>query len=192
LEQAREVGLRVKENRTLLAPVREGVVFVRIPRKEEGRFVWSDAWLEPEAPKRKVVRKDEVFDELRLQRIKRRALNHAGAWEVDFFYSPTPVREGTERPWFPYTLLCVDHDSGLVLHVFLAPHWRYRSEFLTQLLSLIEREGRLPERILVVKTEVDELLGPVFSGLGIRSERVRELGALDEAKASLFEFFADA
>lgn len=187
LEQATEICLRFKENMDMFTPGREGLSFVRVPKKEGKGFTWRDAWLEAK-PLRK-ERRTEALDALRLQKIKKRAFPRKGIWEVDFFYSPTAVREKSERPWFPYAFLCVDHYSILILNIHLASHSKYRFEFLNQLLSIIERIKLLPEEILLLKQEAYELFSPLASSLGIQLKRVKQLEGLEEAKAGLFDFF---
>ena len=186
LEQATEICLRFTENMNMFAPSREGLYFVRVPKKEGRSFTWGDAWLEPKPLREE--RTAETLDGVRLQEIKKRGFPRKGIWEIDIFYSPTAVREKRERPWFPIAFLCMDHYSSLILNIHLASHSEYRSEFLDQLLHLIERTELLPEEILLLKKEAYELFSPLASSMGIKLKLCKQLEVLEEAKAGLFDF----
>jgi hypothetical protein len=43
---------------------------------------------------------------------KKTAQAHRGVWEIDAFYTPTPV-DGDNRPFFPYSLLCAEHAAKM-------------------------------------------------------------------------------
>jgi hypothetical protein len=96
LQQAKEVCLRLKENKELLSPPKKNRYLLRVPETKGSMIVWKDEWREP-APLKKVKYLDEKVDEVRIQRIRKTAKPTPVIWEIDFFYTPTPIAEG-ERP----------------------------------------------------------------------------------------------
>lgn len=187
LQQAIEVSLRFKKDKDLLTPPKENHYLVRVPKKEGESLMWRDEWLEP-PPLEKVKVRVEPIDEVRLERIKKIASRRQGIWEVDFFYSPLAVKEG-ERPYYPYMFLWVDHHSGLILNTHLTTPSEYMSEFLDQFLNLVENIKFLPKEVLVRKEEAFKLLEPITSRLEVKLRLAKTLEALEEAQASMFDFF---
>ncbi len=98
-----------------------------------------------------------------------------------------PVREGKGRPFFPYVMLVVDLYSGLVLECEFVPHPAHRSAFRKGLFDLLERSASLPEQVLFLKANWQRLLEPITGSLNITSRVVNRLGAIEDAKKSLFE-----
>jgi hypothetical protein len=99
LQQAAEVSLRMKNNDNLLTNSEKDQYLVRVPEQSGSELRWKDEWLSP-APLERAKDEAPVPDEIRLQRIKKRALRPAGIWEVDFFQFSMPIQEGG-RPFFP-------------------------------------------------------------------------------------------
>lgn len=188
LQQATEVCLRFKQDRNMLTPLKENHYLVRVPKQEGEDSSWRDEWLKP-PPLEKVKTVPKPIDEVRLKRIEKRAFPQQGIWEIDFFYSPTSVRGKGERPYYPYVFLWVDRHSAYILNFYLAESSEYRSEFQEKFLSLIEDIKLLPEGVLVKKEEILELVEPITSKLGIKLRLVKRLEALEEAQASMHEFF---
>ena len=189
LQQAVEVSLRFKKDQDMLTPLKENHYLVRVPKREGEGLRWRDQWLKP-PPLEKVKIVAEPIDEVRLERIKKIASRQQGVWEIDFFYSPAPVREKEERPYYPYVFLWADHHSYFILSTHLARPSKYRSEFPEQFLNLMENIEFLPKEILITKEEMSKLLEPITSRLGINLKLVKRLTAIEEAKHSMFDFFA--
>ena len=192
LQQATEVALRFKEDPELLTPPKGNCYFVRVPEKEGKRWKWQDAWLEP-APVAREEREEgdatPIVDEVRLQRIRNIMERQRGVWEGDFFYAPSPVQERGDRPYYPYVIFWIEGRSGMILKTDLVKPSEYILEFPERFLSLIEQVGSLPREVRVKKEEAFDLLEPVASRLKIKLGRVRRLKALENAQASMFEFF---
>jgi hypothetical protein len=188
LRQAIDVVRRFQENPDLLVPPREGQYLVRVPEQRAGETHWSDQWLAPAplSPEAIVI---PSIDEARVARIKQSISARQGTWEADFFFSPDPVQEGGERPYYPYMFLWVDRQSGMVLPPHLANAENYRVEFQGHFLELIEQARFLPREVCVLKQEALALLEPITQRLGVKLRRSRRLGALEEARDSLMSFF---
>jgi hypothetical protein len=183
LQQAKEVCLRLKENKELLSPPKKNRYLLRVPETKGSMIVWKDEWREP-APLKKVKYLDEKVDEVRIQRIRKTAKPTPVIWEIDFFYTPTPIAEG-ERPYFPYAIMLIDRDSGFILDMHLARKVVYKKEFLEKFLSCIEKMSILPLEILVRKEEVVNLLEPYTSRLNIKLSVVKRLENIDNARREM-------
>lgn len=178
LQQAIDVCLRLKEDTELLnGPT--GQYLVRVFDEKEQ---WTDQWLIPPPFKKPAVVVE--IDESRLNPLKR-IKQRQKIMEVDFFYSPGGVQEKGERPYYPYTMLMVDHRTGLVLNVHLTGSKGYASEFLERFLTFLEKIKWVPKEIWVKGEEPFIVLEHVASYLGITLKKVEELPALERARASM-------
>jgi hypothetical protein len=188
LQQAIEISLRFKKDKNLLTPPEKNHYLVRVPIREGKVLKWKDKWLKP-LPSKKVEAITKPIDEVRLERIKKRASPGKGIWEVDFFYAPTPVKEG-KRPFYPYLFLCVDHHSGFILSNYIARPWDYISDFQEQFLNSLENIKFIPREILVRKEEVSKLLTPISSRLKIKLKLIKRLKEVERVQAGMSKFFA--
>jgi hypothetical protein len=187
LQQAKEVCLRFRDNRNLLLPPRKNRYLVRVPETVEGALLWKDVWMEP-APIQKTAVAIEPVDEVLLRRIKNKARPSAAVWEMDLFYTPAPVSgEGEGRPFFPCTMMIVDHDSGFILDAHLTRAEDAGGAFLKRLLSFMENTMVLPLEILVSKEEAQQMLEPYTSRLRIKLSMVRKLPMTDKARRELMK-----
>jgi len=95
------------------------------------------------APLAKARASAEAVDHDRLERIARRNPKSQGTWEIGSFYSPEPVRERQERPFFPLMTLIVDHNFGLIrsFHMEGSPRSRprYAAMFLERMYGFMGR-----------------------------------------------------
>ena len=156
------------------------------PLDEPHERQWKSEWLKPAPLTRARVRSDSI-DEVRLQRIKNTSPAKHGIWEIDAFYTPNPI-DGDNRPFFPYTFLCADHDSGFLFESVLAERSRWEPEFCTAFLEGIESHKLLPNALWVRKEELQELFEPVATRLGIEVRLTKKLPAIDRAKRELLKF----
>lgn len=187
-QQAIEVALRFKETPDMLTPQKAGAYLVRVPRKAKGGQQWADKWMKPE-PAEKPETIALPINEILLQKIKKTIKRTGGTWETDFFFTPTPVKEGKEKPYYPYAALYVDSRSGLILHADILKQEEYMTKFPNSLIELIEKAQMKPSEILVRKEEALELLKLIAAKLNIRLKLVNRLQSLEYAQASMFQFF---
>lgn len=186
LEQVVEVALQFKEDPTLLDTEDEESYLVRVPRLEENKPVWETQALlvPPPEPARIMVIMD--FDLIE----KMKQLPQSGfELEVDLFALPTPIEEKGQRPFFPYMLLVVDSNSGMVLgSELLTPEEGLEAMWgvipLTLLYQLAQAEV-VPRQINVESLLLTQLLRPLAEGLGFEISRKAVLPSLNRAK----EFF---
>lgn len=147
---------------------------------------WGSQWLSP-APLVKATVGPFPLDEVRIQRIKNNSQAHHGVWEIDAFYMPAPV-DGRDRPFFPYTFLCADHDSAFILGTVLAEPSTWETEFPKTFLDNVEEHKLLPSKLSFRKEELKELFAPLATQLGIEVELTKKLPAVDRAKRGLLKF----
>jgi Domain of unknown function (DUF6930) len=209
LEQARQVALDFERDPKLLHPPGKKLYLVRVqgektavhsasPSLSSGQqtlfpdevefpaHAWNSQWVSP-APLVKAAVSPFPIDELRLQRIKKNIQAHHGIWEIDTFYTPAPV-DGSDRPFFPYTLLCADQSSGLILGTVLAEPSTWQREFPKTFLDSIEGHKLLPQELSFRKEELRELIEPLANQLGIEVNLTKRLPAVDRAKRELLKF----
>ncbi len=184
LQQASDVSLRMKIDSNLLK--RKNQYLVRVSEGSELDLQWKDEWLTP-APLERSKDEASAPDEIRLHRIKKEGFTQAGIWEVDFFPFPVPIQEG-DRPFFPFCLLIVDHDSGFVFESHLENRDRHKAEFQNHVLKVIEGVACLPQEIWVKRDEVFKLFEVLASRLGMKIKRVKKLNELECAKKSMESF----
>ena len=184
LQQATDICLRFKDDAKLFrAPVKNHYL-IRMAEEKNGRVSWKDEWRKPSLPEKKEQGFYKPVDEVRIQKLKKTFKSTPAIWEIDFFYAPTPVLEG-ERPFFPYAIMIIDHDTGFILDMHLAETRSYQKEFLEKFLNCIETTSVIPLEILARKEEAVKLLETYASRLNIRLSRVKKLQNIDHARREM-------
>jgi hypothetical protein len=191
LNQACEVAPRFKEVPEQLATQNALNAYerflVRVSRVEGGKQIWEDAML-PVEPYQPSLLLPSPPDIKRLQRIAAKAQRTDGVLDMDYFYVPTPVKEDTdERPWYPQIILCVDDDSGMILHMDMGRPAEIGRKFGEALLNIVERSNQLPAAVQVRSEQTQILLEPIVSALEIDLALVDSLPLIQEAQQGLIE-----
>lgn len=161
---------------------------VRVPVKSGVEWEWSGQWLEP-PPAARTQPHVEPPDELRLRRIRKTVPRNQGVWQADTFITPISIEEG-ERPSPPRTLLCADRESYFVLGVSVSAQSEWRADLPKRFLEWIESHGILPGEFQVRRKDVYETLKPLTTPLNIKIRLVKNLRAVNAAKASLLGFLS--
>ena len=188
VEQAADVTLRFRENPEILTTSEEDSYLVRVPREEDGALVWEDRVLKVPAPEPEPIPIPmdlDVLDEAKeLPRVR-------NLLEVDFFAVPAYIGEKGVRPFYPYMLLVVESESGLIVGTELLEPKPSLKEMWGRvpltLLSQLVRLGIVPERIRVRTPFLCQMLQPLAGELGLEVTASDTLPALDEAKEELLE-----
>ena len=188
IEQAIDVALRFREDEGLLTSHGEDEYLIRIPDKIGDIILWEDRWMKP-APVEKTRMFDDRVDEVRVQKIKRDAVRTEAIWEIETAFSPTPVREKKERPYFPRMIAVIDHHSTIALDFYMFDISSDASDFRNHFLSFLEKNGKLPQEILIRKEETHQLISPIAAQLKINVRSVSELLAFEEFYYSMFDLF---
>jgi hypothetical protein len=186
LEQAIDVALRFKQNKSLLSPKSKDRYFVRVPSRTGGVVGWRDEWLAP-AP----IESEELplgsLDEIRMRRIKSKSMIQQGILEIDCFLTPAPVQEKEgERPFYPDAVVVIEHSSGIVDDLQLANRSERRKTVQEAFLHHIETSKSVPKQVLVRKEDVFRFLEPLASGLDVSITMTEKLGHMDNFKDGLF------
>jgi hypothetical protein len=184
LQQAKDVVVRSAKNLQLTEPVDDETYFVRVPVAGDHGRAWMDTWLAPAREEKPTVPAPPL-NEVRLERICQARYPQQGEWEVDFFMISNAVREKAERPQFPYTLLCMDRQTSLMLMSQLALPAQYRQEFPEHIFTVIAQQKTIPKIIYVCRREAKELLKPIAERLHITLKTTRVLPLVQYGKAAL-------
>ena len=108
-------------------------------------------------------------------------------WEIDAFFTPSPVDNG-DRPFLPFTLLCAERDSGMILGTVLAEVKTWETEFVKAFFESVEQHKILPNKLSLRKEELRQLFAALAAQLGIEIELTKKLTAVDRAKRGLLKF----
>jgi hypothetical protein len=190
LEQTLDVAPRFQEDPTLLESTDEDVYLVRVPQQQEGSLAWHDRMMRVPPPEPSQIQ--IAMDMEALQALKRLPPSQSEV-EIDFFKLPEPVREGSERPMYPYMLLMVEKQSGAVIgHELLTPAPSLEEmwgaiplELVYQLASI----GMVPKVVRVRSDLLLQLLQPLAGELRFKLKQSPELPTLDPAVQFLFQRF---
>jgi hypothetical protein len=164
IEQTLDVALRFKDDPSILTPPDSDAYLTRTAHFEGERLIWKDEYLMPPAEEIPVASECEV-DEIRIRRIKEGMPKHRGIWQVDMSLYPAPVREGSERPYFPYIFIVMDSVTQMALTTHLCPPGNQVGEFCNAFLEYIEKNGAIPERVEVNKDVIADMLKPLAEAL---------------------------
>lgn len=190
LEQARDVALRYREDPGLLFGEDEESILVRVPKREGDKLYWDDEWLTPSMDL-EVEIAHTPLDELKMHRVKSKALQSDALWVADVFYSPSGVQEEKgERPYYPPVFLLIDGSSGFILNCELFENNHYIEGTRDSFLSSIEKVSVIPQVLLLPREEMVSVFMPIASKLGITVEVEEEIEILEEVKESLFNMFS--
>jgi hypothetical protein len=188
LQQAMVVARRCVDIPYHIAPEEEGSYLVRVPKRTAEGLSWADEWVRPAVSAKKPRKKTVVplpFDEIRAQRIKGSVTKGDAVVEMALIPLPMPIREADERPCFPMVYIALDHESGLALETEMFPMPAFPDALPDLVLSSLEGQQSLPQRILVEDAELLELLKPMANTLGIAVKRERKLPHVSEIKREL-------
>ncbi len=189
LSQLLDVAPRFKEDPSFLAVSDDDDVYlVRVPERRKDELQWQSRVLrvEPPAAAATVINLDKrVLEALRnfQQRDQR--------FEIDLFTAPMAIEEPGQRPFFPYILMAVESETGMVIcHDLLQPipslpeMW---GSVPGKLARDLMRAGVLPKEIAVSSHILMQMLQPVCDELHIQLSLTPTLPALNRAKELLLQ-----
>ncbi|MGC9333966.1 MAG: DUF7309 domain-containing protein [Anaerolineae bacterium] len=190
LEQAVEVVLRFEEDPTLLEPADEESYLVRVPQEVNGNLVWEDEVVRVPPPEPEPI--PIIIDVQAFERV-RQLPRGEHALEMDLFLFPAPIREKGARPYFPYLLLVVENQSGLILgNELLTPEPGLAEMWGSVPMKVVHQLARmkvLPQAIKVRSFRLLALLKLLEEELDIEVKATSILPNLDQAKESLLYRF---
>lgn len=189
LDQLAEVAPRFKENPDLFDPNDSDQYLVRVPKSKQASS-WEDrvmTVLPPDPTPLNLLMDPKLLASLKL-------IKHKNAkFEIDLCMFPFPMREQGDRPYFPYILLMVDVQSGMVLcHEMFQPlpsreeMWGKVPLTIAQTLA---SAGFVPKEIAVSSGLVFQLLQPLAKSLNIKLRTAPFLPTLRQVQEFMFASF---
>lgn len=187
LAQAQDVALRFRDNWTLLT--RGSHYLMRVARKEKGQLIWQDQSMTVPPPEPSSIQLRMDLDTLAALRQRPRG---GFTLEMDLFMLPSALHDAGERPYYAYSLLTVDKQSGMILG----------QELLQPLPSLLEMYGQIPLKVVYLLSKLGsrpkaihvrspvlyQLLTTLDKELGFKLKSSNRLPLLDSAREELFRF----
>lgn len=182
LELLLDVAPRSRAAASLLGTAADQFL-IRTPRAENEGLVWEDQIVRvpPPPPSAPLV---VPLEPQQIAPLKQLPLtNHVIELEVAML--PTPVAEKKERPFFPYALLIVDANSGMIIGM----------EMMQPRPSLAEMRAAVPQRVAAFLAQLPALpnqfhvradwlaavLQPLAAELGIQVKQARQLPGVEQA-----------
>ena len=164
LKNVLDVASRVAVGELGLYAGREpGELLTRV--QEHG--LWQDRWVTfplPPAPEPAPAYPDTE----RLRGLARSRPRSQSAWELGFFYVPSPVQEKEgARPYFPTAGMVVDSSSTLILALRALGVAPTAGEFQDVLVKTLEEAEYLPSALLVDSARTARLVETVTESLDI-------------------------
>jgi hypothetical protein len=193
LEQTLDVASRFRDDERLLYPDDvddEEMYLLRVPEEQDGVIVWRDELRPTPKPENHMIAVDIEPDSFKALRRTPRVGNSV---EIDLFMMMEPVQDRRgERPYFPFNLLIVDADSGMILgHDLLSPlpsMDHMHSEVPQRVINLLLDSHMLPYDVHTQSFIVTQLLTPLFEQLDTPVVRRPFLPMMNEAKATMHEY----
>ncbi|NHZ71869.1 MAG: hypothetical protein GWP17_02135, partial [Aquificales bacterium] len=192
LEQTLDVTSRYQEDESLLYPDDVGddeMYLLRVPSEQDGEITWTDEIRPIPQPENHIIPVDidaEAFEALQ------DVVRVGNSVEIDLFMTMMPVEEGRgKRPYFPFALLIVDADSGMVLsHDVLSPLPTIDdmySEVPQKVIDLLLGNNILPYEIYTQSPMLTAVLSPLFNDLDTPVVERPFLPMLNEAKEAMLK-----
>src|SRR5215475_12826993 len=135
LEQLLDIAPRLRDDEEILSGEGDDDFLVRVPRVEKGRLVWEDKIMRVPEPEEKEATPAPIDQQL-LESLKQLP-EVTNVIEIEATMLPLPAREKKDRPFFPYLLMLVDANSGVILG----------SDMLHPLPSLDAMRAELPIKV---------------------------------------------
>ena len=191
LEQVLDVTPRFREDRTLLEPPEHESYLVRVPHQKGDVLSWKDQTMSVPPPE-----PEPIALSMNMQALEwlKQAPRSGAKMEIDFFMFPAPTRDkGEERPFFPYSLMTVDAQSGLILGTeLLKPEPSLEAMWgliPMHVVNHLVRAGAVPREVRVRSEFLVQVLEPVADELGFKLRQSDTLRSLDQAKRAMLRRF---
>ncbi len=193
LEQVLEVMPRLRDGRVLEPDPIENRYLVRVCARPYDPSTWRDEIIEVPPPEPHQIL---IHVEPDLLGIADALPHRRHEIEADFFRTPILVndaKEGADRPYFPYLLMVVDGQNGMILggEMFspaptLEEMW---GRIPQQMVREFTRCGFIPEHMSVRSPLLATVLQPLAERLGFAVDESDVLPQLDPAKAAAMRHF---
>jgi hypothetical protein len=191
LQQTLDVASRYEEDESLLYPDDIGddeIYLLRVPREQDGEIIWRDEITPIPAP---IIHSIPIDIDGAAYEALQDVPRVGNSVEIDLFMLMSPVEgKRVKQPYFPFALLIVDADSGMVLsHDLLSPlpslDDMYR-KVPKKVIDLLLSNNMLPYEIHTQSHVLTTLLSPLFKELDTPVIERPSLPMVNEAKAAMF------
>lgn len=139
-----------------------------------------------------------IHDELALARIKRNR-ERSGVWSLSILMHIRAASDAAEpgdyveypedAPYFPYLLMIVDEDTGMLLDMELFRDFSEADQLCEAFVNYVQEAGR-PVQLLVMDDRTQAFFRYIAPQLGVELARRDELPALEAARQGMAESFA--
>ncbi|KXG77471.1 DUF7309 domain-containing protein [Thermotalea metallivorans] len=184
LEQAYEFALDAKQDKGLVIPKEDGKCRIR-KWKDDQKWGYD---VVPLHPKKESFKIPAWKDEIRLRNLKKKVRKVDTVWEIDRFYSPSPIAD-EERPYYPMVMVVVDGQIGQILGMHLAKKDFCLQEFQEYFVEVVENVGMVPSEVVFDKKDMHKTLEDILNKLGVKSFLAEELHMMPEIKYDMYDFF---
>jgi len=187
LEQTIDVSLRVKEEGGLLYPDNgDGYLLRRQTEADWQDFIWHEA---TNAAKQI----DYVDDSGAFEKIKQLPTKEISI-EMDLFMSPGAIHERDKKPYYPYLLVLLETDKGMIISQKLIPPLPDLSSMWQRMPSIIAKKlinnSFLPQQIYVSSEDLYRCLKYLNGYVTITVNFVKELRIAPQARKSLMAYMS--
>jgi len=191
LEQLTDVAPRFMRTPDLLAPRSLGDFLVRVRSGKAPAHTWHDSIMHVDLPEPQQIHMRVAGASM--NKVRRLPRDEASL-EIDLVALPATIQEKGKRPFYPYALLALNCRTGTamlgdLMHVrsTLQEVWgRVPQNLVDQLI----KGGFLPSSLRVRSDLMMGLLGSLARDLDFSLVRVDVLPRLDDALASMEEYFS--
>ena len=193
LEQTLNVAPRYQQDDSLLYPDNVGddeMYLLRVPTKLDGEVVWTDE-IRP-IPKPTIAHKIPIIIDTARYEALQNMPRVGNSVEIDLFMFHNRIVEPKgKQPYFPFILMIVECDSGVVLaHKLLSPLPSLDKMYgkIPQIvIDLLLDNKILPYEILTQTHEVTVVLSTAFNKSETPIIQQNSLPMMNEAKTSMLE-----
>lgn len=128
------------------------------------------------------------INELAVKKIKKGMQQLNSIWELDLFFTPSPVQDKVgARPYYPYCFFMLEQSSEVIICTELLHIKDYREKVIKKFLNFVQQKGAIPKEIWVTKNRTYLLFKDLTEKLGIDLKKVEEFKSLQEARQGLLE-----
>ena len=186
LDEAINVALACKEDKSILSTPEEFEILVRTRKVSDGKEYWVNSYREPEFFE-KTYLSYGITDEIMLRNILKHARRTENIWEADTSLALAPVQDNkNQRPYFPSMFLLIDCSSELIIQYDLIEDIENESyRLIDKLLSAIKSTKVIPKSIAVSKEETYQYLKRACEQLSIELLYVEKLKFAPSIKEDL-------
>lgn len=191
LEEAINVALACREDKSVLSTPEEGEMLVRARKVSGGKEYWVNSYRVLEDYEQSYLTYG-ITDEIMLRNILKHARREETIWEADISLALTPVQDNkNQRPYFPSMFLLIDCSTELIIQYDLIEDIENESyRIIDRLLSAIKSTKVIPKSIAVSKEETYQYLKRACEQLAIELLYVEKLKFAPSIKEDLNQSFS--